>query len=574
MDTSGLTTRLFTSHASLSKQHARTQASYIRRIHAFLMSSLSNPSSVWQSHPCIALLALLTVAYMMQCVYEWLTRPAAMKHALPRLRPKGTLPFFYNTLQSVMHVHHIYDWLVTQCEVFDGKPFWLGLVGGPGVVVLSTPEQFEDVLKTHFETFDKGPIMNENLRDLLGNGIFAVDGAKWVHQRKTASNLFSMRSLRESMTESIQKHALVLNTIFARATHAQQPLDLFNLLNRFTIETFAEIGFGVQLGSLDSEQDHPFQAAFDRAQRVLGLRFMRPIWFWKAQRYLSLGAERGLKSSIQVIDDTVLGIIAQSLENRKTHKHNAGTNRKSASDGKKDIVSLFLDNMSSDSAGGMADAFDPTFLRDIVVNFLIAGRDTTAQALSWFFYCLSQHPDVEMKIRDELARNLPQLVHGDLAFPSMEQSNQLVYLEAALRETLRLYPSVPANIKQANRDALLSDGTFIKRGEGAVISSYVLARMTHVWGKDAKAFKPERWIDQGTGKLVSESAYKFNTFHAGPRMCLGVNLAMMEMKIVVAMVVAKFHLELVPGQHITYDFSLTHPIKGALMVKVALAEQQ
>ncbi|GAB9470734.1 Cytochrome p450 [Globisporangium polare] len=522
------------------------------------------------SHPLVAFALLLAAVGVAQWLYEVVTRPAAMKHARPRERPKWTLPVFLNTFQSIYHAPHTYDWLTTQAEHFGGKPYWLSLIGGPAVVVLSTPEQFEEVLKTHFETFDKGERMTENFRDLLGNGIFAVDGMKWVHQRKTASNLFSLRSLRDSMTESIHKQALVLNNIMQRASHSSdKPLDLFNLMNRFTIETFAEIAFGVELGCLESDTDHPFQAAFDSAQRALVYRFMRPAWFWKSQRFLNIGAEAGIKKNIQVIDDTVLGIIAQSLENRKSQSY-AGLNSSSGS-GKKDIVSLFLDSMDNDNNGDDArqeGAFDPVFLRDIVVNFLIAGRDTTAQALSWFFYCLSQHPAVEIKIREEITGVIPELVSGESSTPSMEHSQQLVYLEAALRETLRLYPSVPTNIKQANKDVMLSDGTFIRNKEGAVISSYVLGRMPHVWGLDAKEFKPERWIDPSTGKIVAASAFKFNAFHAGPRMCLGMNLAMMEMKIVAAMVLAKFHLELVPGQHVTYDLSLTHPIKGELLMKV------
>lgn len=516
--------------------------------------------SFWQQVGVYSVL-LLTAVHVAQVAYE---RRSLPKNAPPRRRPKGTLPIFYNTFQSAYHVHHMYDWLVMQCESFDGKPFWLRSIGDRDAVVLTSPELFEDVLKTHFEVFDKGPRMLTILQDLLGEGIFAVDGGKWVHQRKTASNLFSLRSLRDSMTESIQKHALVLNKIFQRTSQSHESIDLFNLMNRFTIETFAEIGFGVELGALDTKEDHPFQAAFDSAQRILVQRFIRPPLFWKAQRWLNVGAERELKTNIRAIDDTVFGIIEKSLENRESRSHLSGN---TSSSSKKDIVSLFLDNVSNTS-DGHEDKFDPVYLRDIVVNFLIAGRDTTAQALSWFFYCLSQNPGVETKIRSEIARKLPELVSGKIQTPSMEQSNELVYLEAALRETLRLYPSVPVNVKQANKDVVLSDGTFVKKGQGAMISSYILARMTHVWGEDAKQFKPERWIDQGTGKIVSASSFKFTAFHAGPRVCLGMNLAMMEMKIVVAMVLSKFHLEVVPGQHITYDFSLTHPVRGKLMVNV------
>lgn len=115
----------------------------------------------------------------------------------------------------------------------------------------------------------RGPC-RQKLRDLLGNGIFAVDGAKWMHQPKTASNLFSLRTLRESMTESVQKHAFVLNEILQRISQSSESssFDLFSLMNCFTIDTFAATGFGAELGCLGYYKDHPFQATFDSTQRV------------------------------------------------------------------------------------------------------------------------------------------------------------------------------------------------------------------------------------------------------------------------------------------------------------------
>lgn len=96
----------------------------------------------------------------------------------------------------------------------------------PAALISYTPEQFEDVLKTYFEVFDKSPFMNDILQDLLGAGaFFGIDGLQWVHQRKTASNLFSLRLLRESTTESIQKHALVLNSIFGQTAASNRPVE-------------------------------------------------------------------------------------------------------------------------------------------------------------------------------------------------------------------------------------------------------------------------------------------------------------------------------------------------------------
>uniref|UniRef100_K3WMQ8 Cytochrome P450 n=1 Tax=Globisporangium ultimum (strain ATCC 200006 / CBS 805.95 / DAOM BR144) TaxID=431595 RepID=K3WMQ8_GLOUD len=480
-------------------------------------------------------------------------------------RPDSTLPFVENTLDLVRHVPDFQDWIFSICKQLKGEPFLIKAFGRPDLTVLYTPQAFEDVFKHQFACFPKGPFFIDNLKDLLGEGIFAVDDAKWVHQRKTASHLFTMRSLRDSMTATVQTHAKVLHTILQRAVDSNTPVDLFKLFNRFTIEAFAGIGFGIHLGCLDAEEEHPFQTAFDSAQREVILRFIRPGWFWKTQRWLGIGAEGMLKNNLKMIDDTVLDIVAKSLERRQASRGLA------KDETGKDIVSLFLDNVSQ-NPDFEANEFDPKYLRDIVMNFLIAGRDTTAQALSWCFYNLSSHPEVVTKIRAEIVAKLPELASGKIATPTMEQVQDLAYLEAALRETLRLYPSVPFETKHVAHDIVLSDGTFIRGDTTVGLPLYGMGRMTSVWGSDAEVFNPDRWIDAQTGKIVNVSAYRFVAFSAGPRMCLGMNLAMLEMKLVVSGILAKFDVELLPGQEITYDFSLTLPVRGAMMASARRAQ--
>ncbi|KAE9339668.1 hypothetical protein PR003_g10901 [Phytophthora rubi] len=476
------------------------------------------------------------------------------------LRPATTLPLLGNTLDVIKNLPLRHDWITSLCQEAQGEPVLLQSLGTPDTVLLSTPQAFEDVFKNQFDNFPKGPKKSEYLRDLLGEGIFAVDHEKWYRQRKTASNLFTMRALRDSMTSTIQRHLVVLDRIFKQAAETNDTMDMFRLLNRFTMEAFTEIGFGVQMKCLEVDMEHPFQTAFDRSQQLLVLRFVRPSWFWKAQRILGIGAEGQLKQELSVINSTIFDIVAKTLQQRA---------KGSEQDDKtgKDIVSLFLDELSK---SGDADehSFDPTYLRDIVVNFIIAGRDTTAQALSWFFYCLSQNPQVETKIREELVTKLPKLFEGECS-PSMDEVSELRYVEAALRETLRLYPSVPIVSKEAVQDAVLSDGTFIAAGTMAALPMYALGRMTHVWGADASEFKPERWIDSQTGKLISVSAFKFVAFNAGPRLCLGKNLAMLEMKLIVASLSSKYHVELESPKDVTYAASFTLPIKGQLNAKIS-----
>ncbi|CAI5715390.1 unnamed protein product [Peronospora destructor] len=150
----------------------------------------------------------------------------------------------------------------------------------------------------------------------------------------------------------------------------------------------------------------------------------------------------------------------------------------------------------------------------------------------------------------------------------MEEVSELTYVEAVLRETLRLYLPVPIVTKEAVHDTVLSDGTFIAGESNVGLPMYALGRMPHVRGPDAAEFKPERWIDPKTGKLISVSAYKFVSFNVGPRLCLGKNLAMLEMKLIVATLLSKFHIELESPEKVTYAPSFTLPVKGPLNAKI------
>ncbi|TMW62721.1 hypothetical protein Poli38472_005339 [Pythium oligandrum] len=472
-------------------------------------------------------------------------------HKLP-----GTLPILGNTVVFFRNISRRHEWFTSLVNHYKGEPFTIKWFGNPPRVLLSTVEAYEEVLKTKFDNFPKGPKQIEILRDVLGEGIFASDNGKWAHQRKTAVNLFTARALRETMAETMRKYTHVLLDIFDRTSENDTTLDLVKILSRFTIEAFAEIGFGIEMNCLDAKEEHPLQSAFDRAQRLSALRYQRPPAFWKLQRLLGVGAEKQLKEDVKVIDEAVFDIISKALANRHTRKTSETPN----------LVSIFLDR--ADNAQDEERNIDPVFLRDMVVNFMFAGRDTTAQAMSWFFVSLSTRPDVGEKIRKEISAVIPELATGKIKVPTMEQVQQLTFLDAAIKESLRLYPAVPAIPKFIEKDTLLSDGTFLRRGSVAVLPTYAFARAKHVWGEDAADYKPERWIDETTGKVRNESSFKFASFNAGPRICLGMNLAMLEMKIVLASLLSRYQIDLVPGQTITYDNALTLAIKGEMNVSV------
>lgn len=157
-----------------------------------------------------------------------------------------------DTLTMAKNKPRLYDWVADQCAKLQGQPFELRVLGRPPTTFLCTVQAFEEVLKTHFDAFPKGEFLCSSLRELLGYGIFAVDHGQWLHQRKVAANLFSLRALRDSMTATVQEHASVLHRVLQAACDRGEPIDISRLLSRFTMEAFAKIAFGIEMNCLES----------------------------------------------------------------------------------------------------------------------------------------------------------------------------------------------------------------------------------------------------------------------------------------------------------------------------------
>merc|ERR1712216_167811 len=210
---------------------------------------------------------------------------------------------------------------------------------------------------------------------------------------------------------------------------------------------------------------------------------------------------------------------------------------------RKSFVGLFLEDATK-SGEDLSDSY----LRDLVLNFLIAGRDTTAQALSWTIFCLTQHPEAANKARQEIID-----VCG-IRGPAYEDMNRLPYVNAVLSEALRLYPSVHTDSKVAASDDTLPDGTWIARGTEILYDIYSMGRDKDIWGDDAESFRPERWIELDE----PPTNYQYVVFNAGPRECLGRRLAMAEMKACLAMLLPSVSFKLaVPADSIIPDAQLT-----------------
>jgi cytochrome P450 len=442
--------------------------------------------------------------------------------------PWFALRSFYKALLEHRHLHMLHE----LHELIDGT-FAIPLPFQATYVLVDSPQNVEHVLKTNFENYVKGKdFFISRMTDLLGNGIFNADGSVWHHQRKTSSQMFTQKKLTNHIWSTIERNCDKVVDVLLR-TPSRCTVDMFNIMNRFTLDTIGEIGFARNIGSLDNA-DSPFLKAFDKAQQICFLRMVLP--FWGLRRLLRLGGESDGKHQFALLHE-------YSLETVRDLKANLHSTKGDS------FVGLFMQESERSGVG-----YDEKFMQDMVLNFLIAGRDTTAQSLSWTLYLVLGHPEVEKKALEEIGD-----VCGGRAL-KYEDVQRLTYLQAVVNESLRLYPSVPMDIKKSLGRDTLPDGTSIEKDDVIVYNIFSMGRSKKLWGDDADDFKPDRWLGSDFPSL-----YTYPVFNAGPRECLGRRLAWIEMKACLARILpaVKFTLA-VPRDAVHYDMQLTLGMSSGL----------
>ncbi|KAI1081970.1 n-alkane-inducible cytochrome P-450 [Whalleya microplaca] len=204
-------------------------------------------------------------------------------------------------------------------------------------------------------------------------------------------------------------------------------------------------------------------------------------------------------------------------------------------------------NASREAKIGARYIFRP--IRDQLLNVLLAGRDTTACCLSWTFRLLVRHAHIMERLRSEVAG-----VMGGSHYPSREQIRRMPFLACVVKESLRLYPPVPLNNREAVRTTILptgggSDGNYpmlVRKRELVVFSQYVNSRMKSIYGYDADKFRPERWE---TGEL-GNIGWAYFPFNGGPRQCLGEDFALMEIYYTIVRLLQKFPVIAMPHEEL------------------------
>jgi cytochrome P450 len=432
--------------------------------------------------------------------------------------PKG-VPVFGNSNQYSKDPFSF----ITACAEAYGDVIKFDL-GPMPVYMLTNPDDIEQVLVSEDAKFRKPQFQDDAMGDLLGNGLLLSDGAEWRRQRELAQPAFNparIATLGEMMSEKTES--------MLADWEDGDVVDIQLEMARLTVEIIVDAMLGASLDGdrikLVQENLEPLGARFEPNP----LRVIIPDWAPTREN-------RDYKGAIATLE----GVIDDIVEERRGTEF--GTTGASDEKEPMDLLSIIL---RAQQRGEQTDQQ----LRDEMMTMLLAGHDTTALTLTYFWYLLSQHPDVEAKVQQEV----DAVLGGDT--PTAADARRMEYTDRVLHETMRLYPPVYVMFREPKVDVRLG-GYRVPEGSGVMLPQWVVHRSPR-WYDDPETFDPDRWLPERRNKRPRFSYFPFG---GGPRHCIGKQFSMLEAKLIVGSVAQEFELDYLRDEPFSLRGSLTmHP---------------
>jgi cytochrome P450 len=449
----------------------------------------------------------------------------ARAHAAVRLKPGlPPGPRGLNLLRHSLTFGQDWSGFLTRCARQYGDVIFFRFLNVPICLVVH-PDGIEQVLVKHSANFLKSRDYRA-LKPVLGNGLLTSEGEFWQAQRKLIQPAFRH--------ENIITYARII-TDSAAAMLARwrsgETRDINEEMMSATLDIVAKSLFGSDISGETRGVSQAMAVVMDQFIGQANLAFVLP-------EKIPIPKSARLRRSVKHLDEVVYRLIRAR---RAAPKHTG------------DLLGALLE-AQDERGSGMTDEQ----LRDEIMTLFLAGHDTTANALSWTWYLLSQNPEKEAALFTEL-----RSVLGSRA-PTAADLARLPYTEMVIKESMRLYPPAWGVGRRAIRDYEL-DGYRIPAGTNFFLLQWITQRDARFF-PDPERFEPERWRDDPirTGKLPR---FAYFPFGGGPRVCVGAGFAMMEATLLLATIAQRFRLTLVPGQKIEPLFSVTlRPKYGMRMV--------
>jgi cytochrome P450 len=374
-------------------------------------------------------------------------------------------------------------------------------------VILFRPEYVRYVLVEHPRDFvNRGVLRNDNDGGFASEGLLTIDGEKHRQQRRAVQPAFHKKHV-EGYASIIEQYTREL----LKTWYPGDRLDMSRTMQELTLRIVSKCLFSIdlssQLGPLSDAFDGVIGSSTSMAEDMLKIRIDNPI----------TGYGKRMAATRQ-LDMLIYTLIAQRRDDDRDFN---------------DVLSML---MSASSGEDPETKLSEKQIHDHILTFIAAGHETTAITLVWTFYLLSQYPQVRIKLQDEIRSALAgrELNIDDLA--------RMPYLDWVLEESMRLYPPAWLQMRFAAKESEIG-GVKLPVGTLLIMSQWVMHRLPEIW-QDAEVFKPERW-DPANEQQIPPGAYF--PFGGGPRTCIGMPLAQMEARIILASILHHYTPQPVPG---------------------------
>lgn len=401
------------------------------------------------------------------------------------------------------------------------------------ICLVNNPEYIKELLIERHRDLAKLGGQVAPTRAALGRGLLTSDGELHLRHRRLLQPAFQRSKL--------AGYARIMSDLAGRLNERCRDgasVDIYNEMSVLTLSIMAAALFGADVDSISGQVREALVEVF-RSWNFVAMAL--PSWL------VSLTRSRRLRRALAGVNEVIYRIISE--------RRAGGTNGA----GREDLLSLILRARDVGDGTGMTDEQ----VRDQVMTFFLAGHETIATTLSWTWYRLSQHPDIEERLHAELERVL-----GGRP-PTFEDLPRLSYTRMILREVLRMYPPIWGLWRQATREVPLGPYR-LRAGTIFVVSPYVTQHDPR-WYDDPERFDPERWADE---EEVDRREFSYFPFGGGPRLCIGEQFGTIEGMLVLASLAQHWKLRLVPGQQITpYPGPVLQPRHGIRMTFAARALQ-
>lgn len=406
--------------------------------------------------------------------------------------------------------------------------------------VVNEPEAIRRVLMDNADNYRKDPIQRRILSSGLADGLLSVEGERWQTQRRMLAPLFAKRTV-NSFAAAMLNAAEQLADEWTRLGNGAV-LDIAAETTLITLNVLAATIFSDGIGGDLNEFRSAMNAYFGVIGRIGALDLLG----------LPPAIPRPGRARLRRTMGYFESIIDEIIEKRRRRMPAVGSEQPS------DLLSLLL--RALDPSTGELMSLDE--VRSNILTFLSAGHETTANTLTWSIFLLSQSPEWSAHVQEEAERELDGPVNG--------LAERLIATRAVVEEALRLYPPIAAISRTAHRADTLGD-LYVKSGSLVVIAPYVLHRHWRLWERP-DVFDPARFLPEARSAIPR---FAYLPFGVGPRTCIGASFALQEATIVLAVLIRRFDLKLMPNARVWPVQKITlRPATGLPMRVASRAAKQ